>query len=310
MIITDFRQLTSPTLRILFEELTSCNPSTMSNHFCPFFRMIDLKLFHLLVILLSPLICLKFVGMLFLLRHFLPHFRSYLSDFSTSSNVMLFRNFHFLFIVIKEKTWRRTFWFVDTFKLLSVISLRGSPLIIFFFIIFSNHNWQLFFTLQLNWATLFFWLINFIINLIITFIFLNFNLLKLVALNLSLNFYSSCFICFKPFNFFEIVKNFFILTFEFHHTFLIRLSRCLWKEHVRNFLLICHLSPSFWYSFGKGRTISKLFWCFKLFILLLNLFTVLLEKEEKTWNWFFRHSFYVKSVVLKFTIEILLHLLD
>lgn len=179
-----------------------------------------------------------------------------------------------------------------------MITLRGSPLITFFFIIFSNHNWQLFFTLQLNLNAFISWLINFIINFFVTFVLLNFNLLKLVALSLSLDFYSSCFICFKSFYFFEIIKNFFILAFEFIHTPLICLSRCLWKKFVRNFLLICHLSPPLWYSFSKGWTISELFGCFEFFILLLNLFTVLLEKEEKTGDWLFRHSFHVKSVIL------------
>ena len=203
-----------------------------------------------------------FIRMFFLLWHFFPHFWSYLSDFGTPSNIMLFRNFIFLLIVVKKETGRWTFRFMYTFKSLFKISLRRSSFLRFLFIIFSNHNWKFFITLQLNEYTFLSRWFNLIINFLIILILLHFDLLKLVFLSFSLYFNSSCLICFNSFYLFKIFKDLFILALKLLHTSLVSLSRCLRKLFIRNFLLICHLSPSFRYSFSKGWTISELFWCF------------------------------------------------
>lgn len=109
-------QLSSPVFKILFQKLTSCNSSSMSNHVCPFLRMINFESFHFLVVLFSSFVCHMFIRMFFFIRHLFPHLWSNLSDLCTSSYTMLSWYLQFLFIVEEEETWRWAFWFMYTFE--------------------------------------------------------------------------------------------------------------------------------------------------------------------------------------------------
>lgn len=193
----------------------------------------------------SSFIRLAFIWIFLLLRHFFPHFWSNLCDFGTSSYVVLFRNLSLFLIIVEKETWWWTFGFMYTFEFLLHISLRRSSFFSFLIFFFRDHYWKLFFILQIKRNTFFSRWLKLIFNLFFVLAFLNLNLLKLIVMCLSLNFYSSGFICFYSFYLFEAVENFFILIFKLLHCFLIGLSRSLGELFIRNFLLIRHFFPSF-----------------------------------------------------------------
>lgn len=194
----------------------------------------------------SSFIRLAFIRIFLLLRHFFPHLWSNLCDFGSSSYVVFFRNLCLFLIIVKKETWWWTFRFMYTFEFLFHISLGRSSFFSFLIIFFRNHYWKLFFILQINRNTFFSRWVKLIFNIFFILAFLNLNLLKLIVMCFSLNFYSSGLICFYSFYFFEAVKNFFILIFKLLHCFLICLSRSLRELFIRNFLLVRHLFPSFW----------------------------------------------------------------
>jgi len=91
----------------------------ISLHPCPFLRVFKFKIFHLFIILLSPLISQYFVRIFLFVWHLLPHYGSYFSNLGTSPNSIVYWYLSFFLIVKEKETWWRTFRLMVTLETLS-----------------------------------------------------------------------------------------------------------------------------------------------------------------------------------------------
>jgi hypothetical protein len=153
-------------------------------------RIVNLKLFHLLIVLFFSFISHFFIRFSLLLRHTIPHCTCIFCDVSACFYIVLFTYKLFLRIVKEKKTWGRVFRQMLTFKPTSWN--------------FSFFNFLLFCYLLLTLILSFIILVSLNRFRIFRFLILALRILLFFSSTI-LHFLSSCFICFDSSDSFKVL---------------------------------------------------------------------------------------------------------